>query len=164
MKTKRIRHVAIMLALAMMLLISSGVMAQAKDAPPRNGRYEDAAGNIYIYKHGEPRKGWFTYHGRRYYGHESNSCVYPAGSVTRDAFRIKNGRLYYFKGDGTKQTKRSENIILNHNSTSVRYIKMPGPVPYRFNVRLRRYQYKTGGRWKDTGMQCWPYGQIDWQP
>lgn len=165
MNTKRIRHAALLLALAVILLIGSTTTAQAKKTPPRNGKYVDAAGNIYIYRHGKPRTGWFTYKGRRYYGHKSKSRMYPVGAVARNTFREKNGKLYYFGDDGGKQTHDSRYITINKKGTSVHYIYAPGIIRrYRYNVNHKRYQYlNDAGRWEDVGMQCWPQGMIDWQ-
>lgn len=141
------------------------VRADAKSTP-RNGRTQDAQGNIYIYKHGKLQTGWFIYHKKRYYGHKTKSRLYPKGAVARNTYRVKNGKMYYFGDDGSKQTRSSKYITLNRHSTSVHYIHAPGHESrrYRYNANHKRYQYLTdSGKWKDTGMQIWPYGWIDWQ-
>ena len=53
--------VAIVLAAAMAFLLCC-ICAEAKT--PRNGRTQDAQGNVYIYKHGRLQTGWFKYRGK----------------------------------------------------------------------------------------------------
>lgn len=133
---------------------------------PRNGRTRDAQGNIYIYKHGKLQTGWFKYHGKTYYGHKTKSACYPKGSVARNTYRVRNGRMYYLTDTGAKLTKDSRYIGLYKHHTSVHYIYAPGMGGrrYRYNAGHRRYQYlQDNGKWTDTGNQCWPWGMIDWQ-
>ena len=147
------------------ILLAVFLFAAVVEAAPRNGRVTDNAGNTYVYKHGKLQTGWFTYHGKRYYGHKTKSRLYPKGAICKNAYRVKNGKMYYFGDDGAKQTRSSRYITLNKHSTSVHYIHAPGMIRrYRYNANHRRYQYLNDkGKWKDTGMQCWPYGMIDWQ-
>lgn len=139
------------------------VPASAKTKIPRNGKYIDAQGHIYIMKHGKPRTGWFTYHGKRYYGHKTSSLSYPKGSVTTDAIRIKNNKMYYFGHDGKKQTKSSRYITLNRHSTSIKYLTAGRMTRYNANKRTYQWLNPNSGRWEDTGMLCLPYGSIDFQ-
>lgn len=162
------KHLTIIFAIMAIVYCAlfCSIMAEAKSTtPPKNGRYEDAQGNLYIYRHGKPRTGWFSYKGKRYYGYKSNSRMHPKGSVARDVYRVKNNKLYYFGHSGAKQTRDSRYITLNRHSTSVHYIYAPGMIRrYRYNVNHKRYQYlNDAGRWEDVGMQCWPEGMVDWQ-
>lgn len=162
---KAIEYPILGMILGILLVTAVAITAEAKT--PRNGKYADKAGHIYILRHGKPRTGWFRYHGKLYYGHKTSSTSYPKGSVTTDAFRIRNGRLYYMQHDGRKMTHSSEFIKLRKGGTSVRYIYFADEGSrWRYNARLHRYQSKDPGtgRWEDVGMQCWPYGQIDAQP
>lgn len=148
------------LAVAILLTIT----VQAKT--PHSGRVKDAQGNIYIYKHGKVQTGWFRYHGKMYYGHKTKSACYPKGSVARNTYRVKHGRMYYMGDTGARQTKNSRYIALNKCSKSVHYIYAPGMGGrrYRYNANHKRYQYLTdNGKWNDIGMQCYPWGMIDWQ-
>ena len=130
---------------------------------PRNGKYIDPAGHIYIMRHGRPRTGHFKYHGKWYYGHKTSSSSYPKGSCTADALRIRHGKMYYFKSNGQKQTKSSRYITLNRHSTSVKYLTAGRMSRYNANRRCYQWLNPNSGRWEDTGMLCYPYGSIDWQ-
>lgn len=147
------------------LVILTAIPVSAK--VPRNGKYTDAQGHIYIMKHGKPRTGWFKYHGKWYYGHKTSSPSYPKGSVTTDAFRIRGSRIYYFQHNGKKMEHSSRYIYLRRGGTSVKYIYYGDTgARWRYNARAHRYQYlhPRTGKWEDLGMQCWPDGQIDEQP
>ena len=170
MNRKKRRFVAGVLAsiigfLAIFTLITAlALPVSAKTT--RNGRVQDSHGNVYILRHGKPRTGWFTYHGKRYYGHKTGSKNYPKGSVSTNTYRVKHGKLYYFGPTGAKQTKDSRYITLNRHSTSVHYIYSPGMIRrWRYNANHKREQYLTdNGKWVDLeGMQYWPEGLIDWQ-
>lgn len=162
--TKAVAKLILIVAILLIMATFAAVLAEAKT--PRNGKRMDAQGNIYIYKHGKLKTGWFTYHGKRYYGHKTKSACYPVGSVTQQGFRLKNGKMYYFGRGGAKLTHNDRYIGLNRHSTSVHYIYAPGMGGrrYRYNANRRRYQYLTNsGRWIDTGNQCYPYGMMDFQ-
>ena len=159
MKNKKI-----LLLLVVIMMIVAVTPAYAKT--PRNGKVMDSQGNIYIYKHGKLQTGWFKYHGQTYYGHKTKSACYPKGAVARNTYRVRHGRMYYMKNSGAKQTKDSKYITLNRHRTSVHYIYAPGLQNrgYRYNANHKRFQYLDGkGKWRDTGMQVWPEGMIDWQ-
>lgn len=165
MKKKRI--IAVLIMVIMVALLVGAVTATTASAKtPRNGKVMDSQGNIYIYKHGKLQTGWFKYHGKTYYGHKTKSACYPKGSVARNTYRVRHGRMYYMKNSGAKQTKDSKYITLNRHRTSVHYIYAPGLQNrgYRYNANRKRFQYLDGkGKWKDTGMQCYPVGMIDFQ-
>lgn len=153
-------------ALCVIMVVSTfAVSTFAKSSVPRNGRYIDSQGYIYIMKHGKPRTGWFKYHGKVYYGHKTKSACYPKGSVAQNTFRVKHNRMYYFNDKGEKITKSTRYIGLRKGRTSVHYVYMPGSRWERYNAKHRRFQYldRRTGKWRDIGMQCWPYGWIDWQ-
>lgn len=149
------------IALLIILILCMGIPVSAR--APRNGKYIDRQGHVYIMRHGKPRTGYFHYKGRLYYGHRTSSSSYPKGSCTTDALRMRNGKLYYFGHDGKKQTKSSRYLQLNRHSTSVRYL-VTGRMT-RYNVKHRRYQWlnPNTGRWEDVGMECMPYGAMDLQ-
>ena len=130
---------------------------------PRNGKYIDPTGHIYIMKHGKPRTGYFTFPGKTYYGHKTSSSSYPKGSCTADALIIRHGKMYYFKSNGQKQTKSSRYITLNRHSTSVKYLTAGRMSRYNANRHCYQWLNPNSGRWEDTGMLCYPYGSIDWQ-
>ena len=109
--------------------------------------------------------GLYKKDGAWYYGHKTSSALYEAGDLTRASFRIINGKYYYFLYDGRMLTHSTHYIKVNKDH-SVRYIYTPGTQQKkRFNVKLRRGQYKKHGRWiTETGMPYDLYGQIDMQP
>lgn len=153
-------------ALCVIMIVSTfAVSTFAKSSVPRNGRYIDGQGCVYIMKHGKPRTGWFKYHGKTYYGHKTESACYPKGSVSQNTFRVKHNRMYYFNDKGEKITKSTRYIGLRKGRTSVHYVYMPGLRWERYNAKHKRFQYldRRTGKWRDIGMQCWPYGWIDWQ-
>ncbi len=154
--------VGIFAILILTLALASPVMAKT----PRNGKVQDSQGNEYIYKHGKLKTGWFTYHGKRYYGYKTSTKSHPRGSLCKNAYRVKNNKLYYFGPTGAKQTRDSRYITLNRHSTSVHYIYAPGMIRrWRYNANHKREQYLTdSGKWVDLeGMQYWPEGLIDRQ-
>lgn len=167
MRTIRIKKntfiFATILAFVMAVLLAC-VIADAKT--PRNGTITDKAGNTYIYKHGKLQTGWVHYKGDIYYAHKTKSYSFPKGSICKSTYRVRGHRMYYFDEHGKRLKKNTRYIALNKASKSVHYIYAPGHESrrYRYNANHKRYQYLTdSGKWKDTGMQCWPYGWIDWQ-
>lgn len=137
-----------------------GLHTQAKD---RQVMLDDCRGDSYVYSAGKMRKGWLTYKGKRYYAHHTGSESYPEGSVTKNAFRVKNGKLYFFDASGAKITHSTKYIILNRKGTSVHYILTPGDPDYRYNANRHIYQIRKNGHWERTGGRCYPVGLIDWQ-
>ena len=154
------KRFAVALTLVLILALLA-VPAQAK--APRNGKYIDKYGNIFIMKDGKPRTGHFRYKGKWYYGHKTGDGPYWKGSCTAGEFRFRGRKLYYFNNDGTKLTHSTEFIALNRHSTSVKYIRSGRMT--RYNVKRRRYQWlnPNSNRWQDLGMQCLPYGSLDEQ-
>lgn len=159
------------LALIVALIICTmPVMAKV----PRNGKYIDAQGHIYIMRHGKPRTGYFTYHGKKYYGHKTGTKVYPKGSVTAGDMRIKNGKWYAYGVDGArinkdlyvrKGRKKILQLDIRHRDHTVRYIygTARGNLGSRYSTRLGRMQYYEDGSWHDVeGMPFYP-GYVDMQ-
>lgn len=116
------------------------------------------------------RLGYFTVRGKTYYAHHSRSAMYKKGELLTNGYRVRNNKLYYFGPDGAMITRKTP------RNKSTRYIDfnrdgsvwLIHPAGYyekleRYNARRHRFQEFVDGEWKDTGMQCWPYGWIDWQ-
>ena len=127
----------------------------------------DCYGNTYIDKDGKHMYGWFKIGNKTYYAHKTKSHSYPKGSICKRTYRVKNGKMYYFDEDGVmvkKNTRKMPRVTFNKDG-SVHYIYAPGMIRrYRYNANRKRYQYLTdSGKWIDIGMQCYPYGMIDWQ-
>lgn len=166
MKKKRMM---IMLILAMMICT---MPAMAKI--PRNGKYIDARGHIYIMRHGKPRTGYFTYKGKKYYGHKTGTLIYPKGSVTAGDMRIRHGKWYAYGIDGArinkdlyvrKGRKRILQIDIRNRDHTVRYIygTARGNLGSRYSTKLGRMQYYEDGSWHDVeGMPFYP-GYVDMQ-
>ena len=115
------------------------------------------------------RTGLYKRGGHWYYGHKTNSALYKAGDLTRDSFRIIDGKYYYFCHDGRMLTHSTHYLKVRkgrNGKYDVKYVYTPGTgKKRRFNVDLRLGQYKKHGRWiTETGMQYDLYGQIDMQP
>lgn len=162
---KNWKKIIIVVMCIMMIVAGLCMTVNAKSNVPRNGKYIDSQGYIYIMKHGKPRTGWFKYHGKVYYGHKTKSACYPKGSVAQNTFRVRHNRMYYFNNKGEKITKSTRYIGLRKGRTSVHYVYMPGSRWERYNAKHRRFQYldRRTGKWRDMGMQVYPYGWIDWQ-
>ena len=169
---KKSRILTILLIIA--IICATAVTAEAKI--PRNGRYIDKHGYIYIMKHGKPRTGYFKYHGKWYYGHKTGTKVYPKGSVTAGDMRIKNGKWYAYGTNGARITKdvyvrkgRTKKILqldIRHRDHTVRYIygTARGNLGSRYSTKLGRMQYYENGEWHDVeGMPFYP-GYVDMQP
>lgn len=96
--------------------------------------------------------------------------MYEVGELATNTYRVRNNKMYYFGPDGAMITRktsrnRSTRYIDFNRDGSVHYIYPAGRgEPYeRYNANRRRFQEYKDGEWQDTGMQCWPYGWIDWQ-
>lgn len=116
-----------------------------------------------------PGTGLYKRGGHWYYGHKTNSALYNVGDLTRDSFRIIDGKYYYFLHDGRMLTHNTHYMTVRkgrNGKFDVKYIYFPGTGrKSRFNVDLRRGQDKKHGRWiTETGMPYDLYGQIDMQP
>ena len=114
--------------------------------------------------------GYFTVRGKTYYAHYSKSQMYDKGELLTNGYRVRNGKLYYFGPDGamiTRKTSRNRTTryIDFNKDGSVHYVSPAGygEVLERYNANRQRFQEYVDGEWKDIGMQCWPYGWIDWQ-
>lgn len=126
---------------------------------------EDDQARIY-----SSRLGYFTVAGKTYYAHHSRSAMYKRGELLTNGYRVRDDKLYYFGPDGamiTRKTPRNKStryIDFNRDG-SVHYIYPAGyfDKEERYNANRHRFQKYKHGKWEDTGMQCWPYGWIDWQ-
>lgn len=98
------------------------------------------------------------------YIHKTKSAMYDRGEPTKDAYRWRNGKLYYFRHDGHMLRHSTKYIKLNRND-SVKYIYFPGTNHNeRYNVRLKRYQVrKKNGHWKTVGQQTNIWWMCDMQ-
>ena len=114
--------------------------------------------------------GYFTVAGKTYYAHHSRSAMYRKGELATSTYRVRNNKMYYFGADGamltrkTPREKSSRYIDFNRDG-SVHYIYPAGyyDKTERYNANRHRFQVLKKGKWQDTGMQCWPFGWIDWQ-
>ena len=164
----------IIIAMCLIMVIGTSLTVNAK---PRTGRYIDAQGHIYIYgKNGKPKTGYFTYHGKHYYGHKTNSKKYPKGSVTTKQFRIRSeNRWYAYNFQGVRyeksysyrwgRFKRRKSLTIRKDHT-VKYIwQITSTRARRYSTAERRMQYEViGNKWKTIeGMQFIPDGWVDWQ-
>ena len=126
---------------------------------------EDDQARIY-----SSRLGYFTVAGKTYYAHHRRSAMYKKGELLTNGYRVRDDKLYYFGPDGamiTRKTPRNKStryIDFNRDG-SVHYIYPAGyfDKEERYNANRHRFQKYKHGKWEDTGMQCWPYGWIDWQ-
>ena len=164
----------LIVAMCMMMIVGSSLTVNAK---PRTGKYVDAQGHIYIYdKNGRPKTGYFTYHGKHYYGHKTSTKKYPKGSVTTNQFRIRSGNKWYaYNLQGIRyeksysyrwgRFKRRKSLTVRKNHT-VKYVwQITSTRVRRYSTAERRMQRETpSGKWKTIeGMQFIPDGWVDWQ-
>lgn len=158
MRKKLISIVAVVI-----MIISMCSIIEAKSTTGLMG--QDSQGRYF-----STETGYFTVQGKTYYAHHSKSRMYAKGELATNTYRIRNNKLYYFGADGamiTKKTRRDKTTryIDFNKDGSVHYIYPAGRgEPYeRYNANRQRYQVRKHGKWRDTGMQCWPYGMIDHQ-
>ena len=126
---------------------------------------EDAEGRIF-----SSQTGYFKVQGKTYYSHYSKSRMYEAHELLTNGYRVRGAKLYYFGVDGamiirkTSRDRSTRYIDFNRDG-SVHYIYPAGRgEPHeRYNANRRRFQVLKHGKWRDTGMQVWPVGMIDWQ-
>jgi hypothetical protein len=162
---KKSRMMILVLAI---MLICSAMVVEAK--LPRNGKYIDKAGNVYIMSHGKPKTGYFTYKGKHYYGHKTATKKYPKGSLTVGEMRIRDGKWYAYGTDGARIEKdqyvrkgrqRIMQLDIKSRNHSVRYIYGTARTTLgtRYSTRLKRTQHMDDkGKWHDVeGMQYIPY-------
>ena len=147
------------------LLVVMFMFAMVTEAKSTGLMGEDDQARIY-----STRLGYFKVNGKTYYAHYSRSAMYKKGELLTNGYRVRNNKLYYFGPDGAMVTRKTP------RNKSTRYIDFNKdgsvwliyPAGYyekleRYNARRHRFQEFVDGEWKDTGMQCWPYGWIDWQ-
>ena len=164
MNKKTLRDIATGLFTGLLLTVFMFAMVtEAKTSTGIMGT--DAGGRIF-----STHTGYFTVRWKTYYAHCSSSRMYKKGELLTNGYRVRNGKLYYFGHDGAMITRktsrnRSTRYIDFNRDGSVHYIYPAGrgTKKERYNANHRRYQVKRHGKWKDTGMQVWPYGLIDHQ-
>ena len=156
----------VLLAISAILLIIVFTTTCAVAVQAKTGLMgEDDQARIY-----SSRLGYFTVRGKTYYAHHSRSAMYKKGELLTNGYRVRNNKLYYFGPDGamiTRKTPRNKStryIDFNKDGS----VAIISPAGYRekterYNANRHRFQKYKHGKWEDTGMQCWPYGWIDWQ-
>ena len=162
MNKKTLRDIAIGLFTGLLLTVFMFAMVTEAST---GIMHQDAEGRIFA-----SDTGYIKINGKTYYAHCSKSRMYEKYELLTNGYRVRNNKLYYFGADGaviTRKTSRDRTtryIDFNRDG-SVHYIYPAGcGEPYeRYNANHRRYQVKRHGKWKDTGMQVWPYGLIDHQ-
>lgn len=160
----RRRRLALVIACAMALILA--VMLVCMIAEGKNILFaEDFEGRIY-----SAERGYFEAGGNTYYAHKTKSQMYEVGELLTNGYRVRHGKMYYFGPDGamiTRKTSRNRTTryIDFNKDGSVHYVYPAGygEVRERYNANRRRFQVLKHGKWRDTGMQVWPYGWIDWQ-
>jgi hypothetical protein len=102
------------------------------------------------------------YIGDRYL-HKTKSAMYDRGEPTRNAYRWRGGRLYYYGNNG-RQLRHSTKYI-KVSKGHVDFIYVPGTNHNeRYNVKHRRYQKrKRNGHWADIGQQTNVWWMCDLQ-
>lgn len=165
MKFRIKRRIAFIIAAVMVLMITTMIVCMITEAKTTGIMSMDEEGRIY-----STQTGYFTVQGKTYYAHHSKSAMYDKGELVTRTYRVRNGKMYYFDKNGVMVTRKSSRnrttrcIDFNRDG-SVHYIFPAGyGEPHeRYNANRRRFQVLKHGKWYDTGMQCWPYGWIDWQ-
>ena len=147
------------------LLLTIFIFAMVTEAKTVN-----VAEDIYEGRYYSAERGYFTAGGKTYYAHKTKSQMYEVGELLTNGYRVRHGKLYYFGPDGamiTRKTSRNKTTryIDFNKDGSVHYVYPAGygEVRERYNANRRRFQVLKHGEWRDTGMQVWPYGWIDWQ-
>lgn len=158
------KRVSLITIMAIIIMIFS--MCIAAEAKTRTGLMsEDSEGRYF-----STQTGYFTVRGKTYYAHKTRSQMYEVGELARSTYRVRSGKMYYFGADGamlTRKTPRdkSSRYIDFNKDGSVHYIYPAGYYTKyeRYNANRHRFQVYKRGKWRDVGMQCYPYGWIDWQ-
>ena len=166
MRTIRMKKTSFIVAAILAFIIAFLLVGMITEAKVHTGLMgEDDQARIY-----STRLGYFTVRGKTYYAHHSRSAMYKKGELLTNGYRVRNNKLYYFGPDGamvTRKTPRNKSTrFLDFNQDgSVHYIYPAGYYEKleRYNARRHCFQEFVDGEWKDTGMQCWPYGWIDFQ-
>lgn len=158
---KRISFITIMAVIIM--IFSMCVTAEAKIGTGLMG--EDCEGRYF-----STQTGYFTVQGKTYYAHKTKSQMYEVGELATSTYRVRGGKMYYFGADGAMLTRKSPREKLSryidfNKDGSVHYIYPAGyRTKYeRYNANRHRFQVYKHGKWRDEGMQVYPYGWIDWQ-
>lgn len=177
MKTTKKIIASLLLITIMIATMTSVVFADNNYLRPSNGWYKDEGNNIYYYKNGKVKTGYFKVDGKTYYGHKTNSKKYPKGSVTKGQMRIeKDNKWYAFNiSTGARydkdlyirkgRTKRILQLKIRKNHT-VKYVYETAATRrgYRYNTARRRWQTEdSNGKWVDYGNQIIPDGWVDFQ-
>lgn len=144
---------AVLMAVYMALFLQ--IIAEAS-----TGMYSrNSEGNIYI-----SETGWIRIGNDTYYVHMTKSRMYDRYEACRNAYRWRDGKLYYFGDDGKMAKHSTQDMKLSHDH-SVRYIYTQGTGHReRYNAKLRRYQIKTRGGWRTVGNETFVWWMCDWQP
>lgn len=147
------------------LLLTVFMFAMITEAKTTGIMHQDAEGRIFA-----SDTGYIKINGKTYYAHHSKSAMYEKYELLTNGYRVRNGKMYYFGPDGAMVTRktsrdRSTRYIDFNKDGSVHYIYPAGRKKpnERYNANRRRFQVLKHGKWRDTGMQVWPYGWIDWQ-
>lgn len=166
MNRKLQRKVSIVFALTMAIMIALLLVCMITEARTTTGLMGSTEEGQYF----STDLGYFTVHGKTYYAHHSRSAMYKKGELLTNGYRVRNGKMYYFGPDGamiTRKTSRNRTTryIDFNKDGSVHYIYPAGRGEKyeRYNANRQRFQEYKDGKWRDTGMQVWPYGWIDWQ-
>lgn len=143
---------AVIMAVYMALFLQ--IIAEAS-----TGMYSRTSeGNVYI-----SETGWIRIGSATYYVHKTKSRMYDRYEACRNAYRWRDGKLYYFGDDGKMAKHSTQDMKLSHDH-SVRYIYTPGTGRReRYNAKLRRYQIKTSGGWRTVGNETFIWWMCDWQ-
>lgn len=164
MRTIRMKKISFIVASILAFILAAMLVCMIAEG--KNILFaEDFEGRIY-----SAERGYFTAGGKTYYAHKTKSQMYEVGELLTNGYRVRNGKMYYFGPDGamvTRKTSRNKTtryIDFNRDG-SVHYVSPAGygEVLERYNANRQRFQEYVDGEWKDIGMQCWPYGWIDWQ-
>ena len=164
MRTIRMKKISFIVASILAFIIAAVLVCMIAEG--KNILFaEDFEGRIY-----SAERGYFKAGGNTYYAHKTKSQMYDVGELLTNGYRVRNGKLYYFGPDGamiTRKTSRNRSTrYMDFNADgSIACVYPAGRCePYeRYNANRQRFQEYVDGEWKDTGMQCWPYGWIDWQ-
>lgn len=97
------------------------------------------------------------------YIHKTKSAMYDIGEPTKDAYRWRGNKLYYFTHSGNKLRHSTKYIKVKKGE--VKYIYTPGTNHNeRYNVKLKRYQKRRkNGHWKTVGNQTNIWWMCDMQ-
>lgn len=97
------------------------------------------------------------------YLHKTKSAMYDIGEPTRDAYRWRGNKLYYFTHNG--KILRHSTKYIKVKGGEVEFIYTPGTNHNeRYNVRYMQYQKrKKDGHWMLVGMKTNIWWMCDMQ-